>query len=146
MPRKLTFTPRRRAAFLKALAESGHVLASARRAHVSPAHVYRCRNRFPAFRQAWDDALAVAVESLETEARRRALDGWEDPVYYQGQPVGAIRRYSDRLLIVLLQAHKPELYNQQQIAERQSCENLMEQLERARRRVEAGRRADAAGE
>ena len=42
------------------------------------------------------------------EARRRALTGVEQPVYYKGEAVGRIAKYSDTLLIFLLKAHWPK--------------------------------------
>ena len=44
------------------------------------------------------------------EADRRALDGWNEPVFYQGQRVSTIRKYSDRLLELQLRAGDPETY------------------------------------
>ena len=43
-----------------------------------------------------------AAESLENEARRRAIEGVVDDVWYQGEKVGKQRRFSDVLLIFLL--------------------------------------------
>jgi hypothetical protein len=39
---------------------------------------------------------------LEAEARRRAVQGWDEPVFHQGRKVGTIRKYSDRMLEILL--------------------------------------------
>ena len=48
---------------------------------------------------------------MEGEARRRAVDGVEEPVgWYQGKPGGLVRKYSDRLLVLLLKAWIPERY------------------------------------
>ncbi|MGH7056864.1 MAG: hypothetical protein ACREFZ_03135 [Acetobacteraceae bacterium] len=61
--------------------------------------------------------MEVAVDALEAEARRRALEGVATAVVYGGRVVldnaGApltIRRYSDALLTLLLRAHRPEKY------------------------------------
>ena len=35
---------------------------------------------------------------------------FDEPVFYRGRQCGAIRHYSDRLLIVLLKAWTPENY------------------------------------
>ena len=56
------------------------------------------------FRKQWDDAIEDATDALELEARRRAFSGVEDPVYYKGQVVGGVRKYSDVLLIFLLES------------------------------------------
>ena len=34
------------------------------------------------------------------------------PVYYKGEVVGTVKKYSDRLLIVLLKAHRPAKYRE----------------------------------
>jgi hypothetical protein len=36
---------------------------------------------------AWDEALETSLDALEQEARRRALEGVEEAVYYQGKKV-----------------------------------------------------------
>ncbi len=51
-----------------------------------------------------------AGESLEAEARRRAVEGWQEPIFYQGQLVGHRPRHSDVLLIFLLKGAMPEKY------------------------------------
>ncbi len=52
------------------------------------------------------------MSALEDEARRRAYDGWLEPVFHKGVKVGTVRKFSDTLLIVLLKAHKPEKYRE----------------------------------
>ena len=41
---------------------------------------------------------------------RRALEGGEEPVFYQGKIVGSVRKYSDTLLMFMLKARRPERY------------------------------------
>jgi len=62
------------------------------------------------FLAAYQEAQEEAIESLEKEARRRAIEGTLEPVYQGGKRVGAIRKYSDTLLIFLLKGAKPEKY------------------------------------
>jgi hypothetical protein len=94
--------------FLDALSSSGNVTAAARRAGVDRGTAYRSRAAAAEFRAAWDEALEVALDALEAEARRRALEGWEEPVFYQGKVCGHIRKYSDALIMFLLKAYRPE--------------------------------------
>jgi hypothetical protein len=61
-----------------------------------------------AFRQA--EGMAGLV--LEAEARRRAAEGINKPIYYQGQRVDAIKEYSDTLLIFLLKGALPHKYRE----------------------------------
>jgi hypothetical protein len=97
-----------RATFLAALEASGNISASARRAGVGRATVYRHRAGEPDFREAWDEAMETAADALEAEIRRRAVDGWDEPVFHEGRICGYIRRYDDRLLMFLMRALRPE--------------------------------------
>ena len=63
-------------------------------------------------------AMAVdrGVDRLEDEAKSRALDGNEEPVYYQGKVCGYIRKKSDTLMIFLLKAHRSKYRERQEIS------------------------------
>ncbi len=74
---------------------------------------YHWREVDAEFRKAWDDAYTAGGDLLEDEARRRAVDGWDEPVFQGGDQVGVVHRYSDRLLERLLKGRKPELYGEQ---------------------------------
>jgi hypothetical protein len=136
-------TPARRAIFLETLTRTGHVTAACAAAGVSLSGTYSLRKRDGTFARAWEEALETAVGTMMEEARRRGVEGWDEPVFYKGEPVGAIRRYSDRLLIQLLQAHKPELFRPHPEHETAKDDILIAALRKARRRVEAGRKVDA---
>ena len=62
-----------RAAFLAHLAETANVSASARAAKISASRAYHERQRFPAFRTQWQDALAEGYARLEAELLAEAL-------------------------------------------------------------------------
>jgi hypothetical protein len=96
-----------RATFLAALEASGNVSAAARRAATHRCTAYRHRQADPEFRAAWDEALEVAMDDMEAEARRRAVDGWDEPVFYEGKVCGHIRKYSDTLIMFLMKAYRP---------------------------------------
>jgi hypothetical protein len=72
--------------------------------------VYDWLARDARFKAQYDDARTDAADALEAEAWRRAHDGVDEPVFYQGAVVGAIRRYSDSLLMLMLRAARPEKY------------------------------------
>jgi hypothetical protein len=74
--------------------------------------VYVTREKDPEFAAAWEEALEEATDLLEEEARRRAHDGYEEPVYYKGTQCGVITRYSDQLMITLLKAHRPAKFRE----------------------------------
>ena len=106
-----------RKGFLAALELTGNVTAAATAAGIERTTAYKARYRSEetesrVFAKAWDEALEHATDLMEIEARRRALDGVEEPVYYKGEIVGGVRKYSDLLLIFMLKAHRPEKYRE----------------------------------
>jgi hypothetical protein len=74
--------------------------------------VYDLRNSDPGFKSDWDAAIDVATDALEAEARRRALVGVEEPVFHLGKQVATVRKYSSRLLEILLKAHRPDKFRE----------------------------------
>jgi hypothetical protein len=106
-------TPKKREQFLTTLRESGgNVSRSCSEARLSRVAAYAWRADDSNFARDWDEALEFAIEALEEEVRRRAFKGTDEPVYYQGEEVGAVRKYSDTLAIFLLKAHRPERYRE----------------------------------
>ncbi|HKX80106.1 MAG TPA: hypothetical protein VJM34_16445 [Novosphingobium sp.] len=68
------------------------------------------RQRDPAFADAWEEALDTARAEIDHEIYRRAVEGYDEPVFggkYREQVVGTIRRYSDRLLELRARAMLP---------------------------------------
>jgi AcrR family transcriptional regulator len=100
------------AVFLELLA-AGHTISHAcREAGLARATLYRAREADEKLRQAWDEALDVGIESLEEEARRRAVDGVKD-FKMAGEEMVPLQRYSDTLLVFLLKAKRPGIYREQ---------------------------------
>ena len=112
MANRKKLTVRRREEFLEQLAGCGNVSAATRVVCVSRSAAYALRENDKAFATEWDAAREAAIDVLEAEARRRALDGVEQPVFNQGQEIGRVRKYSDRLLMFLLKASRPGKFNQ----------------------------------
>lgn len=103
-------TPEKVAHFLALLSECGNVTRSAEESGCHRVQLYRMKREDEEFSAAWEEAAEIGAKRLEDEARRRAVEGWREPVWYQGTEVGAVRKYSDTLLICLLKAHHPEKY------------------------------------
>lgn len=99
-------------AFLEALAEGFSVSAAAGRAGFSRATVYQRRKDNAVFAEAWDNAYEMGSDVLEDEARRRAIEGTDRPVYQGGALVGLVREYSDRLLELMLKARRPDRFRE----------------------------------
>ncbi len=119
MANRMKFTDRARSQFLEVLAGTCNVTHAARSAGISRSRVYDIRKENAEFAAAWDEAEETAVDSLEGEARGRALEGIDEPIVYQGEiqrdrdgkPV-TIKKYSDTLAMFLLKAHRPEKYRE----------------------------------
>lgn len=74
--------------------------------------MYGWRQADAEFAAKWDEVVEAGTEELEEEARRRAFRGVDEPVFYQGDECGSIRKYSDTLLIFLLKGRRPEKYRE----------------------------------
>lgn len=107
-------TPEKRAKFLSILAECGNVTRAAEESECGRIMLYKIKSQDEEFSAAWEEAAEIGAARLEDEARRRAVEGWQEPVWYQGDQVGTVRKYSDTLLICLLKAHHPEKYADRQ--------------------------------
>ena len=103
-------TPKKEGEFLDALAETGNVTRACVSAKIGRATVYEWRAADEEFRERWETALDLGCDALEDEATRRAHDGVEEPVYYQGEVVGQVQKYSDTLLMFLLKGRRPEKF------------------------------------
>jgi hypothetical protein len=99
-------------AFLAALEETGSVSAAAKAAKISRVTVYAHKRDDPDFAKEWDEALDRAADTLEDEARRRAHDGVDEDIYYKGEKVGTVRKYSDVLLMFLLKGIRPQKWRE----------------------------------
>lgn len=110
-------TPQQLARFLGVLSVCGNVSEACRRAHISRLSAYRYKQSHEAFAQAWEEAAKIGLLCLEDEARRRAFAGWEEPVFYQGEQVATTRKYSDMLLMFLLNGGMSEKYKHRQVTE-----------------------------
>ena len=98
--------------FLAHFSQTGNATESAEKAGVNRKTPYDAAKSDAEFAEAWESAREEAADRLEAEARRRAVEGTERPVFFQGVECGRIREYSDTLLIVLLKAARPHKYRE----------------------------------
>jgi hypothetical protein len=115
-----TMTVHKKAAFLRAFARRGVVLEGAQAAGISRKTVSYWRETDEWFEELYGAALEEAGDRVEAEAHRRAVDGIDVPVIYQGMPtmtedavtgekrVLTTKQYSDPLLALVLKRHRPE--------------------------------------
>ena len=124
----------KKAAFLAAYAETAVIAYAAEAAKVNRRQHYRWL-KDPVYAEAFAEAREIAIESLEGEARRRAVQGVAEPVYYKGEVVGTIQKYSDVLLMFLLKAAFPEKYREHHRHEHSGGIDIMAKLHEGRERV-----------
>ena len=130
-------TPDWKPAFLAAYTRTGNIGASCELSQVARSTLFEARKNDAAFRTACEAARATATDALEHEARRRALEGWDEPVFHQGRPCGfwidekgrvygdkekkpakakfvpvGVRKFSDTLLIFLLKGNRPKKFRE----------------------------------
>ncbi|HWQ42812.1 MAG TPA: helix-turn-helix domain-containing protein [Desulfosporosinus sp.] len=103
--------PKKRA-FLAAYAECGTITRAAEIAGIERGTHYEWVKKDLLYAKATEAAYEQAGERLEQEARRRAVEGTQKPVWYQGEQCGVTTEYSDTLLIFLLKGAKPEKYQE----------------------------------
>lgn len=99
-------------AFLTSIKKLGNVSAACAAAEIERSTAYRAREKFADFAAEWDEALEMAADAMEAEAQRRATQGVDEPVFYKGVECGAVRKYSDTLLIFLLKAARPKKFRE----------------------------------
>lgn len=105
------FTPDLKQRIVTMLTRSGvieHVLAFLQ---VSRRDYEASRQLDPDFADACDDAVSVRKHAIEEEITRRAIDGWEEPIFTVRNGVreqcGSVRKFSDALLLALAKRHIP---------------------------------------
>lgn len=106
------FNDDRKRVFLRLLEDIGTVSKAARGAGVVTSTVYKHRNDDAEFAEAWDEARAMYCDRLEEEAYRRAVEGTEKPVFFQGVQCGEVQEYSDTLMVTLLKANRPKKFRE----------------------------------
>ncbi len=103
-------TPQTRARVIAEFAECGRIDLACLRAGCSRDAHYEWLQKFPEYKEAYEQARERAIDLLEAEATRRAHEGVPKPIYQQGRLVGEVQEYSDSLLTFLLKARRPGIY------------------------------------
>lgn len=126
----------RKEKFLTVLRATCNVTQAAQAIGVGRRYVYHVRRRDRKFAALWDETMEEAVDLLEAEAKRRAADGVIEPVFQGGKKVGEVRRFSDRLIEVLLRAHRPEKFKDNQEITHKGAASLPAELAKGKARLE----------
>ena len=101
----------RQQAFLDAYRTNGLVKPAAEQAGCSRELHYGALRSSETYREAFAMVQRELVDELEEEARRRAIYGVKIPKLYRGKVIGYETRYSDTLLMYLLEANDPEKFD-----------------------------------
>lgn len=97
--------------FLKALREEKAVSHACEKAGISRQTAYRHKREDAAFSEAWDEVYGHNVDCLEQAAFKRAVEGWLEPVFNEGEVCGHKPRFDNALLMFMLKCHRPEVYS-----------------------------------
>src|SRR5581483_12121166 len=99
-----------RSHWLCTYAMSGSKVMACRVAHVGHSTAdYHLKND-PDFAAQADSAKEHATDLLHTRCMQRCIEGDIEPVYWQGQVIGHIRKFDTRLQIEALRAHMPHIF------------------------------------
>ena len=118
LARQQARTLKAQARFLEAFAVHGIIRDAAKSAQVGRRTVYDWLDGDEAFAARKADAHEDAADGLEAEALRRGQEGVLEPVYGSGGTgigtvqVGLVRKFSDRLLELLLKARRPAVFRE----------------------------------
>jgi hypothetical protein len=98
--------------FLRSFARHGIISDGTVAAGITYRTYYRWKRDDETFNEDCKTAESMANDLMEREARRRAIDGFERPIIYQGEVTGEYTDYSDALLTTLMKGNKPEKYKE----------------------------------
>lgn len=93
--------------FLSAYRKTGKKQDSAELAGVSCRAIQKWRDEYPDYEERFQEAHQAWVEVLTTEAFRRGVEGWDEPVYQKGGLVGTVKKFDSYLLMQLLKKADP---------------------------------------
>lgn len=104
-------------AFIEALCKRGVVVHACELSGVERPTAYRWRDEDEEFAEAWDEAIAVSNEIAVSELFRRAVEGYDHPVTYEGVITDHYKKFSDSLLRFLLERRVPAQFGKRQAIE-----------------------------
>lgn len=112
LPRQQPLTDAACKKFLYALMRDGNVSKAARYAKANRTALFQRKRRDDEFAAVWEECLQIGTANLEDHAHDLAMNGWQEPVFHDGEECGEKQRFSPALIIFLLKAHNPERYRE----------------------------------
>jgi hypothetical protein len=122
-------------AFLVAYSECGNISQAAKLAGIDRTNHYQWLDNDPDYPELFKAADEAAGDKLEQEARRRAVEGTNKPIFYKGEVCGTVTEYSDILLMFLLKGVRPDKFAERIKQDVNVKTDLAEQLRAARERA-----------
>ena len=107
---------------------AGNVTASCLKCNIHRTTVFDKIDKDPVFAEVLAQAKDRGIDVLEDEATRRANNGVDKGVYFQGQLVAVEKTYSEPLMGLLLKANRPEKYAERRIDLTRQEERVFEDL------------------
>lgn len=101
---------RRQQAFLAAFSATGVITTAAEAAQIDRSTHYEWLED-PDYEKRFHEAEEQAADILESEARRRAVEGVTKPIYQGKELVGHVQEYSDTLLTFLLSGRRKAVFS-----------------------------------
>jgi hypothetical protein len=100
--------------FLRAYCEVGRVTKAAELAGVHPDSHYYWLKTDESYAQAFEQARQMSGDRAEDEVYRRAFEGFDHPVIYEGEITTTYKVYSDNLAMFFLKGLRPDRYRDNQ--------------------------------
>jgi len=117
--RRRTLLDAERALFLQVLSETGNITRASREVAQGAGvtgqtirqSLYDLRDADPEFAKAWDEARERGIDRWEDEVTRRAFEGYERQLSFQGETTGdTVTEYSDSLAMFMLNGNRSAKY------------------------------------
>lgn len=96
--------------FLAEVSKGAMLSEACATARISKSTAYQARKKDPEFAARFEEAMEASADLLEREAKRRAVEGYDDPVFFNGEVVGYRKVYSDQLLALLLRGRRRTVF------------------------------------
>lgn len=98
--------------FLTAYVQCGTLSGAQRISGVSRHNHQFWKTSDPAYATRFEEAHETAVDNAEEALRKRGIEGVLEPVFYQGEVCGQIRKYSDACLIFYLKGRRGDVFRE----------------------------------
>lgn len=92
--------------FLRHLQRTGLPASAARAAGTTLKKIEEWRQQSEEFAEAYNTTLELNIDEMEATARNRAINGWEEPVFYKGYECGTVRKFDNGLLRWLIEGNR----------------------------------------